>query len=67
MRKAVRGAVLAAVLAAAAFDIGAYARGDYRGEEPVRDMMAGLGALAVIAAAGWASAEPNREKAEVDR
>jgi hypothetical protein len=67
MRRLARGAVLAAFMLAAAYDIGVFIRADYMSEEPLRDIGVGLVAVAGIAAAGWALAEPNREGADVDR
>lgn len=67
MRKAARVAVLGLFVVALAYDIGAYARDDYRGAEPVRDIAAGLAALAAVAAVGRASADTDKKGADVER
>jgi hypothetical protein len=68
MRSLARGAIIAAIFLAAAYDVGVYVRADYLGQEPARDIAAGLGVLAVAAAAGWALggtlAEPERERSD---
>lgn len=67
MRKACRRALFGAFALVTALDIGAYVRNDYRLAEPARDIAVGLGALAVVAVAGWAVADPKQEGAEVER
>lgn len=58
MRRAGQLAALAVFLAAAAYDVGCYIRGDYLGEEPALDIAVGLSVLGVAGTLGWLAAVP---------
>lgn len=57
MRKTLASTIMVGAVGLAAYLIGGSARGDFQGDEPVRDLVAGLGILGGVVAVKWAANE----------
>lgn len=66
MRRAGQVAALSVFLAGLAYQVGCYVRQDYQGDEPARDIAAGLSVLGVAGTLAWLADGP-REGADVER